>query len=398
MNAPAPTGLTISPPPWMLAAVAFVSALGPFAIDMYLPALPQMAEALDAPGSLLQMTITAYLIGLAIGPLFLAPLSDAFGRRPVQTGFMAGFGLVSAGCAMAPTAEALVALRVLQALAAGTIMASMRAMLSDVYRGDALSRALSVVMAMFTAAPIVAPVLGAKLLAVGDWRWIFWALVGISAISTTLAALLPETLAPVRRVAYRPRAVVVGYLDILSRPPARRYLASTFAFAAMFFAMLAASPFIFIDHFGLSVEAFGYVFAAISAFAIVSNFVNARLVFRFGYDGMLRGATVGLCLLAAAMGAVAATGFGGVWGVFAAMVWIMGDYHVSIANTLAGLMATAGERAGAASAALTFFRFTGGAVGTAAVGAFGSSAPWPFAVVLCASAAGAALALRIGRG
>lgn len=383
---------------WMLMVVAFVSALGPFAIDMYLPAMPQMAAALDASPALLQLTITAYLIGIALGPLVLAPLSDALGRRPVHVVLLAIFGAVSAACALAADAETLIGLRFAQAVAGGTVMTSMRAMMSDCYEGDALSRALSFVMSIFTIAPIVAPLIGVWLLEVGGWRWIFWALVAISAVSLTLSALLPETLPPERRAPYRLGPVIRGYADILGTRAARRYLASTFAFAIMFFGMLSASPFIFIEHFGLTTREFGLIFASISAFAIVSNFVNARFVMRLGYERMLAASTAGVCVLAGAMAVVATTGLGGVWGVFAVMVWLMGVYHVSISNTLAGLMVVAGARAGSASASLTFCRFLGGATGTALMGAFGTSAPWPFALVLALSAAGAALSLLIGRG
>jgi DHA1 family bicyclomycin/chloramphenicol resistance-like MFS transporter len=382
---------------WILIILGLISALGPFSIDMYLPAMPQMATALNASPAMLQLTITGYLIGVAIGPLALAPLADAKGRKPVMGALLAFYGLASAACAMAQSAEVLVALRVAQAVAGGAAMAVSRAMLADMYQGDALSRASSILMSVFTIAPVVAPLFGAWLLEFGSWRWIFWALVGVAAVSIGLLQILPETLPREKRNSYSVRAIIGGYRDIMANPGGRRYLASTFSFAFMFFAMLSASPFIFIEHFGVSPGEFAIFFASISGAAIVANVLNARLVFRVGYDRMLRIATWGLLILALVMGVVSVTGLGGIWGIFAVMLWLMGIFHISISNTMAGIMQTVGRGAGAASAALAFCRFVGGALGSFAVGAFNTSAPWPFAIVIAVAAIMAALSLLFGR-
>lgn len=375
--------------------LAAVSALGPFSIDMYLPALPDMSRALGASPAVMQMTITAFLAGIAIGPLFLAPLSDAWGRKKTQLVFLLLFSLASAACMLAESGEALVALRAVQAIVAGAAMTSARAMLSDIFEGDALSRATSILMAFFTMAPVIAPMVGASLLEIFDWRGIFGALVALGVVSALLMQILPETLPPERRSPYAPRAVIAGYVAIMKDTPARRYLASTFCFAFMFFGMLAASPFIFIEHYGMSPGGFSVIFASISAASLIGNFVNARLVFRLGYDGMLKLASRVLLVLAIAMAIVAATGIGGIWGVFAVMVWLMGVFQVSIANTMAGLMKSAKGRPASASAALAFWRFLGGALGSMAVGAFNTSHPWPFALVMGLAALGAIAALRI---
>lgn len=381
----------------VILALALIAAIGPFSLDMYLPAMPQMGAALSASPAVMQMTVTGYLIGVAVGPLVLGPISDAYGRKPAQTALLLLYAAASAGCALAATAETLIAFRVAQAFAGGAAGVTARAMLADLYRGDALSRATSILMSIFTAAPVIAPLIGAWLLEIADWRWIFWALVLFSFLALGALQFLPETLPPAARRPYRPRAVIAGYFEIMSSAAARRYLASTFAFAFMFFGMLAASPFIFIEHFGVSPGGFAMIFAATSLAALAANLVNARVVFRYGYDGMLRRTTWGLALLAAVMGIVAATGLGGIWGVFGVMIWLMGVFAVSSANIMAGLMQVMGHRAGAASAAMAFWRFLGGALGSFTVGAFNTSHPWPFALVLALAAVGAALALRLGR-
>lgn len=377
--------------------LAMVSALGPFSIDMYLPAMSEMTRALGSTQATMQMTITAYLIGIAIGPLFLAPLSDAWGRKRVLTIFLLIFAAMSLGCAAAPSAEALVALRGAQAIAAGAAMTTARAILSDIYEGDALSRASSILMTIFTIAPVVAPLFGGWLLDWTGWEGIFYALVAVGVGSTLLVRLLPETLTPEKRRPYSPRAVIGGYREIMSQRAAWRYLGSVFFFGFMFFAMLTASPFVFMDRFGMSPKAFSVVFAIAAGSAVFGNLINARFVFRLGYDGMLRAATYGLIALTAVMAVLAATEFGGAWGFFAVMLALMGTFQISIANSLAGVMSIARGRAGAASATMAFWRFMGGTAGSFVVSAFNTSHPWPFALALVIASAGAMAALAIWR-
>jgi len=112
---------------------------------------------------------------------------------------------------------------------------------------------------------------------------------------------------------------------------------------------------------------------------------------------MLRDCTIGVTILAMVMAGVAATGFGGVWGVFGVMVWLMAAYHIIAANSTAGLMDQLGQQAGGASAVLALFRFVGGAIGSGLIGVFGDSHPWTFAVVLAISAAGMLISLRLVR-
>ena len=380
----------------LIAIIAFIGALGPFAIDTYLPALPNMAEALPATASQMQWTVSAYLLGMAVFPMFLSPLSDAIGRLPVLIWSLVGFGVVSAACAIAPNIESFMALRLLQAAVGGTAMTATRAIMSDMYRGDALSRATSVLMLIFTIAPVVAPIWGGWMLVIGDWTWIFWSLAVFAVVSILLARMLPETLVAEARRPYKPRAVVAGYVEISRSRPALRYLAASFASSFMFFAMLVSSPFIFIDHFGVSATEFSWLFAAISAVAFAANFMNARLVMKRSYPIMLRDAFTVAAILAVLMIIVSATGSGGKWGVFFVMVWLMGVYHIVSANATAGMMTAMAHRGGSAAAVLALWRFLGGAMGAALVGAFGSTHPWTFALVLAISAVLMQVSLRMG--
>lgn len=377
--------------------LASIGSLGPFAIDTNLPALPGMVDSLGATPGLIQWTISAYLIGLAIFPLLIAPLSDALGRKPTLYWALAAFIAISALCAIAPNVETLIALRLVQAAAGGTVMTVARAVLADLYRGDALSRAVSYLMLVFTTAPIIAPLIGGAILEVAGWRWIFGFLSCIALVVMAASLALPETVPEEARRKFSVKEAAVGYVQIAKSRSARGYLFITFASSLFFFALISGAPFIFIDYFGVTPLGFSYFFAGISAAALLGNTLNMRLVLRRGYSRMLRDCTYGVAILAIAMAGVAATGVGGVWGVFSVMIWLMAAYHIIAANTTAGLMDQLGQQAGGASAVLALFRFMGGAIGSGMIGAFGDSHPWTFAVVLAISAAGMLTSLRLVR-
>ena len=381
----------------LIATLAAIGSLGPFTIDTYLPALPGMVDSLGASVSAVQWTIAAYLVGVAIFPLFISPLSDTMGRKPVMYGALGAFCAISLACAFAPTIEWLIALRVAQAAAGGSVMTLARAVLADLYRGDALSRAMSYLMLVFTTAPIIAPLIGGVVLELGDWRWIFGFLAMIGMVITALATTLPETLPEEARKPFSIRGAVAGYVSLASNPMAHRYLVATFWSAVFFFAMLSGAPFIFVDHFGATPLDFAWSFAAISAAALIGNMVNMRLVMRRGYPRMMRDAFCVMVFLSIVMAIVAATGWGGLWGVFGVMVWLMAAFHIITANTTAGLMDQLGHQAGGASAVLALFRFSGGAIGSGVIGLFGSSHPWTFAVMLGVATAGMLSSLLLGR-
>lgn len=381
----------------IIVILASIGSLGPFAVDTYLPALPGMVEALGTTTGMIQWTLAAYLIGLAIFPLFLAPLSDAIGRKPILYWALAAFVVISALCAFAPNVEALIGLRLAQAAAGGTVMTVARAVLADLYRGDTLSRAMSYLMLVFTTAPIVAPLFGGVILEFGGWRWVFGFLSLIALVIMFAALALPESVPESARRKFSISEAALGYIGIAKSRLARGYLVLTFASSLFFFAMLSGAPFIFIDYFGVSALGFSYFFAGISGAALLGNFLNMRFVMRRGYSRMLRDCSYGVSILALFMAGVAATGIGGVWGVFGVMIWLMAAYHIIAANSTAGLMDQLGQQAGGASAVLALFRFIGGAIGSGLIGAFGDSHPWTFAVVLGISAMAMLLSLRLVR-
>lgn len=366
----------------MIFIMAGISAIGPFSVDAYLPALPIMAEALDAAPNLMQLTMSVYLLGIAVFPMILTPLSDAYGRKPVLAVSLLAYTALSGACALAPSAEALIAFRLLQAAAGGTVMTCARAVVADQYSGNALSRAMSQVMLIFTIAPVVAPLAGGVLLDLAGWRAIFFALVVYGILGFLATLTLNETLPPDRRSAYNLAALRAGYMEIARSRDSRRHLFLNFWIAFYFFAFLTSAPFIFVDQYGFTPVQFSYVFGSISAAAFAANMFNARLVMRRGHARMLRDSVLAVVGIALVMGGVAATGAGGPWGVYGVMICLMAAFHIQFANTTAGIMQLMPHRVGTITAVLALFRFIGGALGSAVPGLIGANQTIGLAVAL----------------
>ena len=192
---PAPVRPTLTP--LLLALLALLSAFTPLSIDLYLPALPVIAIDLHGTAADLQLTLSAFMIAFGVGQVFYGPAGDRFGRRPVILGGLFVYVLTSIGCAFAGEAMQLVALRLFQGLAACGSVVLARTMVRDMAERDQAARAMSLMMACTSIAPMLAPLIGGQILWFLGWRAIFWALAGIGLFAlVTTYFRLPETLRP----------------------------------------------------------------------------------------------------------------------------------------------------------------------------------------------------------
>ncbi|MGA7147841.1 MAG: multidrug effflux MFS transporter [Microbacterium sp.] len=271
-------------------------ALGPFTMDLYLPAFPLVAEALDTSAAMVQVTLTATAVGLGVGQLIVGPLSDARGRRIPLIAATALHVASSMVVAVAPTVEVVTMARFGQGCgaAAGAVVAA--AMVRDLFGGHRLVR-ISARIALITGlAPIVAPVIGSQLLLLTDWRGVFWILAAFGAlILVAVAVLLPETLPRDRRA--DAGGTTRSRLQVLL---ADRVYIGTVVISAMVFAAivsyLAASPFIFQDGFGLSEQQFGLLFAVNAVGLLLATQISALLMRRFRPAMLLRAALPALLI------------------------------------------------------------------------------------------------------
>ena len=344
-------------PPRLSPAIVLglLSAIGPLAIDMYLPALPAIAWLLGAGEGAVQMSLSAFLCAVALSQLAYGPASDRFGRRrPLAIGLLL-FTAGSIGCAIAESAQALVAYRFLQGLGAGAAMTIPRAVVRDLHTGPEAARLMSLLMLVFGVSPLLAPLAGSLVAESAGWRGIFWFQVaaGVGGLAL-LALLLPET--RVRPVAADAtwRGAGVAYGQLLRD---RHFLGITLVGAfgmASFFVYLANSPFVLIGHYGLTPRQYSLVHAvnALSFFGVAQ--LTAPLSRRLGLARTVQlGATAftltlcGLLVLATAgadhLGLMAAflfVAFGCLGLVIPGTAVLALEAHGPIAGTASALMAT----------------------------------------------------------
>jgi MFS transporter, DHA1 family, multidrug resistance protein len=372
--------------------LGLVMAIGPLAVDMYLPALPTLEAQFGVSAARVQHTLSAYLMGLAIGQLCFGPIADRYGRKGPLIGGLVLFTLASAGCAAAGSIGHFVLLRFAQALGGASGMVLIRAMIRDRFDEIQSARVLSLMMLVMGAAPILAPLAGGWLLVVGSWHWIFGFLAVFAALCALLVYFLLEETHPVHR-----RSVsLLGALK--SAAPLfgdRRFYGPVIVFIAPFggfFAYLAAAPFVYIQYFGIPAHHFGWYFGAGAAGFISVSQVNRRLVARHGVRRVLGWGVYGLAAAGALLLVLSATGLFGFWGVFVPILLMIGSIGFIASNATAVAMAPFGERAGIASSLIGAAQSAFGVLASALVGWIPGHGPVPMAAVMFACSAMAFLA------
>ena len=275
---------------YILIFTGIVSAFGPFVTDFYLPALPALSEYFDTTASLVQLSLTFSMIGLAVGQLIIGPLSDKYGRKSPLMVSLVVFCISTLGCLYSPGIYAFLFFRLLQGFSgAGGVVIS-RSIALDLYGGKELTRFFSMLSCVQGLAPVCAPVLGGILLEVMDWKGIFWVLLVIGMALIASLHFFKESLDAEIRQKGSIFSTFKHYLPVLRNRQFMRYvLVQAFAMGVMF-TYIAASPFIFQNHFSTSPLFYSFCFG-VNALGImlgslaVSHFRNARTALRTGVIG-----------------------------------------------------------------------------------------------------------------
>ncbi len=266
-----------------------LAALGPLSIDMYLPAFPDMSRSFDASASLIQLSLTACMLGMALGQLIVGPLSDVRGRkRPLMVALLA-YLLASLACAMAPTIEVLIALRFIQGAAGASGIVISRAIVRDLFDGPELTRFFAALSLVNGTAPILAPVIGGQLLRFGDWHFVFYLLAILSTMMLLSVALrLPETLPLDRRVEGNLTTTLKTFGRLLTDRVFIGYaFAQAFVMGAMF-AYISGSPFVLQNIYGASPQQFSFLFGLNGIGIILAAQIAGRLAGRVDSERLMR--------------------------------------------------------------------------------------------------------------
>lgn len=372
-----------------------LTGLGPLAVDAYLPAFPVLAREFAVDPASVQGTLSTFFLGMGIGHLFYGPISDRYGRRgPVLFGLTL-FILASIACALAPNIESFWAARLAQSVGACAGLMVSRAAVRDLYDGAEMARFFSLLVLVLGLAPILGPLLGGQILVLVGWREIFWMLALVGAILLVVVGRwMPETLPPDRRTAAGGlRPAITAYRELLCDG---HYMAHIVAASLVFtglFAYIAASPFVFIEFYGVSPVAYGWFFGANAVGLVLTSQINARLLLRYKPETLLT-AWLGVYLAAAAVMVVNAwTGFGGLWGVAVPLFVSVSMVGGAPANALALALHPYPHKAGSATALFGALQFGSGAAVAVLEGVVHQRTALPMAVLILLTA-GAALAIN----
>lgn len=367
--------------------LGLLSAIGPFAIDMYLPALPAIGKSLNASENLVQVSLMAFFISVGVGQLIYGPMSDMFGRKsPIYLGLCI-FALSSIGCALAPNIHSLIAFRFLQGLGACAVMVIPRAIVRDMHTGNDAARLMSLLMLVFSVSPVLAPLTGSLVIQFASWRGIFWlvtaaALLGFVLITTSLA----ETRPPSARLNSTVASALASYATLFRD----RYflgvvLAGSFGVAS-FFAYIANSSFVLIDHYGLTPTHYSLAFSVNAISFIGASQFTARLGARYGLKNVVRTAVIGFAATMMVLTALTVGGIDRLDVLMAMLVIGYGFLGLVIPGSAVLALDRHGAIAGTASALMGTLQFGTGAVVVAAISFFvdGTSKPMVEGIAACA--------------
>jgi DHA1 family bicyclomycin/chloramphenicol resistance-like MFS transporter len=374
----------------LTALLGALTAFAPISVDLFLPTLPTLADAFATTPSRVQLTLSAYFLGFAVGQLVYGPLADCFGRRPLLLGGIFIYIVTSVACAQATSVDAMIGLRFLQALGACAGPVLGRAIVRDLYDRNHGARMLSLMTLVAGGVPMLAPSIGAQLLFWSGWQTIFYAL-AVFGTACLIAVWFgyADTLPADMRSDLDLAKMAMRYGELLGDRIYLGYaMSGAFVYAGMF-AYITGSPFVFMTLFGLSPEQFGIVFGTNVAGIMVGATVNSRLVGRFGSERMLRigiglAATAGVVLIVGAL--VPAGGFAV---LLVPLFLFVGSIGLVGANATSGALAAFPHMAGTASALAGTLQYILAALAGGAVSLLHNGTALPMATVIGAVGLGA---------
>ncbi|MDR0218050.1 MAG: Bcr/CflA family multidrug efflux MFS transporter [Enterobacteriaceae bacterium] len=365
--------------------LGLLSMLMPLAIDMYLPGMPTIATDFDVHDGKVQMTLTSYMLGFAIGQLVYGPMSDSLGRKPVILGGVIVFAISAAACALVQHIDTFISIRFLHGFSAASASVVINALMRDLFTKDEFSRSLSFVSLVMIIAPLLAPMLGGMMLVWFSWHAIFWSIAIAAVIATLLVAIfIRETLPKERRQRFNLKMTFGQFAMLFRQRQVLCYiLANGFSSAGMF-SFLCAGSFVYIKLNGVSEQHFGYYFGLNIIFMFIMTTINSRFVGKYGalkmlYFGIFVQFVMGLWLL-----------FSAVFGLgFIALVLGVAIYISSISmitsNTMAVVLDDYPHMAGTVASLSGTIRFSIAALVGAILSYIPAKSAWPMvgSMVLC---------------
>jgi MFS transporter, DHA1 family, multidrug resistance protein len=278
-------------PKWLFIVVlGMLSMLMPLSIDMYLPSMPTIARSYHVADGYVQLTISIYLFGFAIGQLIYGPLSDSFGRKKIMIIGLILFIIAAALCGLSPNINQLIAMRFFHGLAAASTAVIINAFMRDIFSDrDEFSRMTSFVTLISNLAPLLAPIIGGIILVWFKWQTIFYVL-SLAALITLIlfTCTMPETLAKEKRVSFNLSLILRNFVTICRHSQVLKFILVGAFSSAGLFSFLSLGSFVYMNIYGVKPEQFGYYFALNILFLVTMNIINSRYVRTKGALSMLK--------------------------------------------------------------------------------------------------------------
>jgi DHA1 family bicyclomycin/chloramphenicol resistance-like MFS transporter len=365
---------------------------------MYLPGFPDIARDLHTTVAHITLSITSFFIGISVGQMIYGPLLDKFGRKkPLVIGLIV-YLFTSVACAFAPTADALIGIRFLQALGSCAGMVASRALVRDIFPVKENAKIFSLLMLVLALSPIIAPTLGGYVSAAFGWQTIFYILAGIAGITLLLTLFkLPEGRKPELTLSLKPKPIINGFLEVSKVPQFYTYAFAGAIASSGLYAYIAGSPFVFMEIYHVSEKQYGWIFAFVAMGLITASQINTLLLRKYSSEQIIKATLFCQCLTGIAL--VLGTWFH-ILGLFSTifLIWVfLSTQGFAFPNSSALSLAPFTKNAGTASALMGAIQLGIGAISTALVSILNNGTAMPMAAVMCACAVGSFLVLIIGR-
>lgn len=373
-------------PRLLIAVLIAVSALNPIAVNMFVPAMPDIMRNLHTDQAAVQLVLSVYLFSTAVAQLVLGPLSDRYGRRPVLLGGLSIFVIASLICTLAPSIGVLIAGRVLQGWGGCVGIVLGRAIVRDRYERNQAATMIGYVMMGFAIAPMVGPIIGGVLNDLVGWRSIFGLLTTLGVAMGAVAFLfLPETRIPTSAGTDRP-GFLRSFVTLAGLPAFWAYALACAFGTAVFFAFLGGTPFVAIDRLGMTGTEYGLYFALVPGGFMLGNFLTGRFSRRTGTVALVITGSVVTLLAVVAMLVAFLAGWYHPLALFLPMYVIGFANGLTLANALAGAVSVRPDLAGAASGLAGAMQIGFGGVATVVIGALLAATHSVFPLVACMAA------------
>ncbi|HRL23058.1 Bcr/CflA family multidrug efflux MFS transporter [Alcaligenes sp. SDU_A2] len=377
---------TFSFPRWLI-LLGLLTALGPLAIDMYLPAFPAIAQGLVTSPAMVERTLAGYLLGVGLAQLFYGPMADRFGRKPPLLLGLAIFIVASLFCAQADNIQDLTLWRIVQAFGGAAGMAIPRAVIRDRFETREAAKALSLLILIMGVMPILAPLIGGQILLFSDWRGIFYFMAGSGVLLGLFTIFtMRESLSADRVVPLHPGIIARNYAGLLRHREFMFYSLAGGLSSAGMFAYISGSPRVFIELFHVEPRHFGFYFGANAAALILFSQIGARLLNTYSPGTLLRTAQNLQALITVSGAALAAFDLMSLPMLMAILIGFMACQGLVNPNSAALALSQQGQRLGTASALMGAMQMLCGSLAGLAVSAWAQVSALPLTSVLAACA------------